>query len=151
MLLDLDEARASSVARDQGGGKARPREVDARDHYGLRAVLDDVDLLVNSASYRVNMEAMQACLDAGCHYLDLGGLYHVTAEQLTLDEAFRDAGLLALLGMGSSPGKTNVMAAWAMAHLDGGAEAIDVIAAGRDPAPPRASAFPTRCAPCSTS
>ena len=31
-------------------------------------------------------------------------------EQLALDGEFRKAGLLAVLGMGSSPGKTNVMA-----------------------------------------
>ena len=74
-------------------------------------------MLVNSASYRVNLDAMRACLEAGCHYIDLGGLYHLTGEQLDLGPQFETAGLLALLGMGSSPGKTNVMAVRAVEEL----------------------------------
>ena len=41
-------------------------------------------MLVNAASYRVNLDAMRACLEAGCHYIDLGGLYRVTGRQLEL-------------------------------------------------------------------
>ena len=47
-------------------------------------------MLVNSASYRVNIDAMDACLEAGCHYIDLGGLYHLTGDQLELSDAFED-------------------------------------------------------------
>ena len=39
-------------------------------------------MLVNSASYRVNLDAMRACLKAGSHYVDLGGLYWMTGDQL---------------------------------------------------------------------
>ena len=131
-LLDLDEARAASVATEQGGGKARPLEVDAREPGALAAAIAEADILVNSASYRVNLDAMEACLEAGCHYLDLGGLYWMTGRQLELDDRFREAGLLALLGMGSSPGKTNVMAERAVRELGRRPERVDVIAAGRD-------------------
>ena len=60
---------------------------------------------------------MRACLEAGCHYIDLGGLYWLTGRQLELHDEFEQAGLLALLGMGSSPGKTNVMAVEAVREL----------------------------------
>jgi saccharopine dehydrogenase (NAD+, L-lysine-forming) len=133
LLLDLDPARAAGVAAEHGGGKARASAVDARDTAALAAALDGVDVLINSASYRINLDAMQACLTAGCHYLDLGGLYWMTHRQLELDEEFRRAGLLALLGIGSSPGKTNVMAVRAVRELGGSVDSIDVAAAGRDP------------------
>jgi len=107
-LLDLDLARAQAVGAAHGGGKSVASEVDAQ--FGLANSLDGIDVLVNSASYRVNLDAMHACLEAGCHYIDLGGLYHLTGEQLEMGPQFETAGLLALLGMGSSPGKTNVMA-----------------------------------------
>ena len=58
--------------------------------------------------------------------LDLGGLYHLTVEQLDLHGEFERAGLLALLGMGSSPGKTNVMAARAVRELGVTPERVDV-------------------------
>jgi saccharopine dehydrogenase (NAD+, L-lysine-forming) len=140
-LLDLDEARAAAVAETHGGGKASAGAVDAR--YGLAAELETCDLLVNSASYRVNIDAMRACLSAGCHYLDLGGLYRVTGDQLELDADFRRAGLLALLGMGSSPGKTNVMATAAVRALSGAAVSeLHVVAAGRDLEPPEGFSVP---------
>ena len=75
-----------------------------------------------------------ACLRAGVHYLDLGGLYHVTASS-QLAAAMRGrssrAGLLALLGIGSSPGKTNLMAVQAARELGGRSDALHVI--GRRP------------------
>jgi lysine 6-dehydrogenase len=132
-LLDLDEPRAAAVARDHGGGRADAREVDAREPGALAAALDGIDVLVNTASYRVNLDAMRACLSAGCHYLDLGGLYWMTTRQLSLDREFRSAGLLAVLGIGSSPGKTNLMAALAASRLPTAPERIEVAAAGRDP------------------
>jgi lysine 6-dehydrogenase len=133
LLLDLDAERAGAVAAEHGGGKARAGAIDARAPGALASALDGVDVLINAASYRINLEAMQACLSAGCHYLDLGGLYWMTGRQLALDEAFRGAGRLAILGIGSSPGKTNVMAARAVRELGGAADSVDVAAAGRDP------------------
>jgi len=141
LLLDLDEARADAAARAHGGSKARAQRVDARDG-GLARALEGIDVLVNSASYRVNLDAMRACLDAGCDYIDLGGLYRVTGEQLEMHAEFTDAGLLALLGMGSSPGKTNVMAVKAVHELGSTPERVDVIAAGRDLDPPDGPSYP---------
>jgi saccharopine dehydrogenase (NAD+, L-lysine-forming) len=138
-LLDLDAAKADAVAQAHGAGKATAAAIDARDVAALAAALADVDVLVNTASYRINLEAMRACLQAGCHYVDLGGLYHMTGRQLELAPEFERAGRLAVLGIGSSPGKTNLMAAEAVARLSPqaeGIETIDVMAAGRDPAAP---------------
>jgi lysine 6-dehydrogenase len=143
-LLDLDPDKAGVVAEQHGAGKATASGIDARDVDALAGALKDAgaDVLLNTASYRINLEAMRACLQAGCHYLDLGGLYHMTLRQLELSAEFERAGRLAVLGIGSSPGKTNLMAAEAVRRLRdaGGAsvgiESIDVFAGGRDPAAP---------------
>ena len=138
-LLDLDRDKAAAIARAHGGGKASAAAIDARDVDALAAALDGADVLLNTASYRINLEAMRACLQAECHYLDLGGLYWMTARQLALGSEFERVGRLAVLGIGSSPGKTNLMAAEAVRRLGVEAEGIDsieVCAAGRDPAAP---------------
>jgi saccharopine dehydrogenase (NAD+, L-lysine-forming) len=140
LLLDLDGETAAAVASGQGQGKAEARAADARS--GLADELRGSAALVNSASYRVNLDAMGAALEAGCHYLDLGGLYRMTGRQLGLDEDFKAAGLLAVLGIGSSPGKTNLMAARAVGELGGEVDAIHVSAAGRDLDPPEGFAVP---------
>lgn len=139
-LLDLRGDVAAEVAARWGGGKATAHEADARS--GLAGHLEDTELLINSASYRVNLDAMRACLEAGCHYLDLGGLYRVTGEQLELDGEFKQAGLLAVLGIGSSPGKTNLMAARAVRELGETPLAVHVSAAGRDLDPPEGFSIP---------
>jgi lysine 6-dehydrogenase len=137
LLLDLDGERASRVAAEQAGacaGAVRAVAIDARDGAALAAALAGCRVLVNAASYRLNLVAMEAALEAGCDYLDLGGLYWMTARQLELHDRFARAGRLAVLGIGSSPGKTNVMAARGVRELGGDAVAsIHVAAAGRDP------------------
>jgi saccharopine dehydrogenase (NAD+, L-lysine-forming) len=136
LLLDLDGIRAAAVAAEHGAGKATAHSVDARDTNALVRRLAGVDVLLNTASYRINLDAMRACLTAGCHYLDLGGLYWMTTRQLELAVDFERAGLLALLGIGSSPGKTNLMARHGVEQLGEGEaiESIEIVAAGRDPA-----------------
>lgn len=139
LLLDLRAEQARAVADQHGLGKATARGADARSN--LAAELTGIDTLVNSASYRINLDAMRACLEAECHYLDLGGLYRVTGEQLLLGPDFERAGLTAILGIGSSPGKTNLMAARAARDL-GVVDSIHVYAAGRDLEPPSDLSFP---------
>jgi lysine 6-dehydrogenase len=146
LLLDIDEARAEHVASRYGGPKARAALADARASAdaptSLAGALEGCDVLVNSASYRVNLEAMTACLKAGCHYLDLGGLYWMTGRQLELGPRFEGEGLLALLGIGSAPGKTNLMALRAARELVAPIDAIHVSAAGRDLDPPSGFSVP---------
>jgi lysine 6-dehydrogenase len=131
-LLDLDGDRAAAVALEHGAGKASAMAIDAAGD-DLEFALSGCEVLVNSASYRLNLDAMRACLAAGCNYLDLGGLYWMTGRQLELDSDFREAGLVAILGIGSSPGKTNLMGLRAAREL--GARALDAVhvsAASRD-------------------
>ena len=132
LLVDLDRDKARAAAERYGGGKA--------------SVADGVagaGVVVNSAGYRINLDGMRSSLEASAHYVDLGGLYWMTGKQLELHEEFERAGLLAVLGMGSSPGKTNVMAAHAARTL--GTEDLDTVhvaAGGRDLDPPTGESFP---------
>jgi saccharopine dehydrogenase (NAD+, L-lysine-forming) len=84
--------------------------VDVRDPASLDAFLHGADVVVNATQYEVNLEVMEGALRAGAHYTDLGGLFYTTRKQLLLDERFRDAGLTAVLGIGSCPGIANVHA-----------------------------------------
>ncbi len=124
LVIDVDEGRAARVAERVG---ARARGFDA--HAGeLPSVLKDVSAVAACLPYRLNVEVMEAALAAGCHYADLGGLYHVTLKQWELDERFRDAGLSAVMGIGSAPGITNVLARLGADMLDAGSvRSIDLV------------------------
>ncbi|HZU95175.1 MAG TPA: saccharopine dehydrogenase C-terminal domain-containing protein [Planctomycetota bacterium] len=93
-------------------------KVDVLDPKSLARVLRGASVLIASLPYRFNLEAMRGALAANAHYVDLGGLYHMTRKQLRLDRAFRDRKLTAVLGMGSSPGITNLLAVHAARGLD---------------------------------
>ena len=85
VLLDLDaeKAHARWPTRTAAARRARRRSTRPRPRAepgSLPGALAGCDVLVNSASYRINLDAMRACLEAGCHYIDLGGLYRVTGE-----------------------------------------------------------------------
>lgn len=134
LLLDLDAQRAAVTAKLHGQGKATARSANA--NAGLAEAIADADVLVNAASYRINRRAMEAAIEARCHYIDLGGLYWETKRQLELSPQFERIGKLALLGMGSSPGKTNVMALAAVRALGTTPTSVTVSAAGRDLDPP---------------
>jgi saccharopine dehydrogenase (NAD+, L-lysine-forming) len=124
LVLDVDGARAEHVAKRVG---ARGRAFDPASGE-LVDLLKDVEAVAACIPYRVNVPTMEAALAAGCHYADLGGLFHVTLQQWELHERFRDAGLSAVMGIGSAPGITNVLARLGADRLDpGSVRSIDMV------------------------
>lgn len=113
--INLDAAQAWS--KKLGAQRVRALRVDVTDTASLLAATKDVDIVANLTLYEFNLPIMHACLENHCHYLDLGGLYHVTQKQLALHEKFKALDRLALLGMGASPGMTNVAAAMGAKQL----------------------------------
>lgn len=108
--------------------------VDVTDADSLQRGLEGASVVVNSVDYRFNLEVMRGALAAGADYVDLGGLFHMTRRQLELDEEFAAAGRTAILGLGSAPGKTNLLARLAAERVGGEPVAMEIWAATRDPA-----------------
>ncbi len=110
IVADFDRNRASEVARQFGRGKARAVFADVRETAPLARLLRGSDVVVNCTQYNWNLDVMRAALSARVNYMDLGGLYHMTRKQFSLDRDFRRIGRIAIAGMGGAPGITNVMA-----------------------------------------
>ncbi|MEM5786325.1 MAG: saccharopine dehydrogenase family protein [Syntrophobacteraceae bacterium] len=80
------------------------------------------DLVINVALPYQDLAIMEACLQTGVDYLDTAN-YEPPDEavfsykwQWALDEKFKRAKLMALLGSGFDPGVTNVFCAYALKH-----------------------------------
>ena len=123
----FDLKKAEDVAKKFG---LKAVQLDVRDHDRLIEVIKGADIVLNCVQYNWNIDIMKACLEVKAHYIDLGGLFHVTKKQLELDEEFKAAGLTAVLGMGSTPGTMNVMAGYAASKLDTIEEAKAICACG---------------------
>lgn len=120
--LDLPAARAVEealrTASRTGAQQISAQRVDAADVDSVRDTIRDADVVINAAVYYFNLSVMHAALAERVPYVDLGGLFHVTRQQLLLHTVFERAGLTAIIGMGSTPGITNVQARHAVTLLD---------------------------------
>jgi lysine 6-dehydrogenase len=138
VVADRDERAAKEAAgAASASATVRAAVVDVADHGALVDVLEPADVVCNCVNYRMNVPVMRAAAAARTHYVDLGGLYHGTLEQLQLAAEVEAAGILALLGMGSTPGTTNVMAALGAGRLDR-VDEIHIRCGGWDPKPTEA-------------
>ncbi len=118
VIADREVDQARVVAEAIGSPKVSIRSVDVTDHEGLVALLRGADACLNATVYYFNLQVMEACLEARVPYVDMGGLFHTTRKQLELHGRFAEAGVSAVLGMGSAPGVPNVQARYAADRLD---------------------------------
>ena len=118
VIADLDVSQARTVAEIINSPKVSIQQVDVTDPDALINVLRGADACLNATVYYFNLQVMEACLEAGMPYTDMGGLFHTTRKQLELSERFAEAGLSAVLGMGSAPGVPNLQARYAADRLD---------------------------------
>ncbi len=109
--------------------------IDAMDVAATVALIKETgaDILVNLALPYQDLKLMDACLEAGCHYLDTAN-YEPEDEakfeyhwQWAYREKFREAGLVAILGSGFDPGVTSVFATWVRKHKLSSIRQIDVL------------------------
>ncbi|WP_353987249.1 saccharopine dehydrogenase family protein [Ruicaihuangia caeni] len=107
---------------DDLGGDPRMSAVaiDLRDLAASVEALAGTHVLIMAGPSPLGRYAMDIALGLRCHYVDLGGAYADTEVQLARHEEFAEAGLIAVLGAGSAPGMTNVMAR-------AGAERLDIV------------------------
>jgi len=113
VVADQDLAKATALAASfqrNGYPRVRAAGIDVTDHAKAAKALAGAFAVVNAVQYQLNLDVMEAALAVGAHYLDMGGLFHVTRRQLELDGRFRAAGRTAILGMGAAPGIANVLA-----------------------------------------
>lgn len=127
LIADYDIEKAKAVA-DRLDVQAC--FCDVSDPVVLEDTIRGSDIVINCVQYNWNVNVMKACLTVGAHYIDLGGLFHVTREQFELDEEFRKKNIVAVLGMGSTPGTMNVMAGYAAGLLDRVTEAHAICGCG---------------------
>ncbi len=133
VMADYDAGRAAAAARATGDDRFTSAQVDAGDQGAIEAlvVAEQVDAVLGATDPRFTMPIFRAALACGIHYLDMAmslstphperpyGLTGVKLgdEQFALDAQWREAGRIALVGMGVEPGLSDVFARYAADEL----------------------------------
>ena len=129
IVADLDLSRAEELVGQWGIDGAEAARVDVSDPAGLRAALRGVDLVLNCTGpfYALAVPVLEAVLDAGVkQYVDVCDDVDATLQLLEMDKTVREAGACALMGMGNSPGVTNLLGRLAADFLLDEVEAVDI-------------------------
>jgi saccharopine dehydrogenase (NAD+, L-lysine-forming) len=116
-VADLDLAKAQQLVKELGGGRLRAVQVDVSDEASLPRLFERYDVVLNCTSYVFGLIITRAALVARRPLLDLGGLYN-TPKQLALGDEAKLKSVLVVLGMGATPGVTNLMVRDGASSLD---------------------------------
>ncbi len=104
--------------------KVTAKKLDASETAELKTAAKGVDLVVNSTAPKYNLLVMDAALNSGANYQDLASgptdipMDQFVSKQIERSRKYDDAGLIALINTGSSPGVINVLARHAADRLD---------------------------------
>ena len=118
---DLQAAEKLSGSLD----KATAMQLDARDVKAVIKAAAGCDLIVNGLPLEYDLTVMEAALAVEASYLDMAGpmedIGFVESYKLIFSKwhpKFKEKGLTALVGCGSSPGLANVIARQSVDKLD---------------------------------
>jgi saccharopine dehydrogenase (NAD+, L-lysine-forming) len=117
VVVDSDLEKLEYVKKSFNSEYIEIRKLNVMDKNAVNQ-LTDIDILINCTPYRFNLEMMALALTINAHYLDMGGLFHMTQKQLTMSRFFSEANLTAIAGMGMAPGTTNIMARYAADRME---------------------------------
>ncbi|HPD86322.1 MAG TPA: saccharopine dehydrogenase NADP-binding domain-containing protein, partial [Proteiniphilum sp.] len=127
MLASRTKSKCDAIAEDvkrRTGVTIETARVDADNVPELVSLMNDFkpELVINVALPYQDLTIMDACLEAGVHYLDTAN-YEPKDEakfeykwQWAYREKFEKAGLTAILGCGFDPGVTSIFTAYAAKH-----------------------------------
>ena len=127
VIGDANIERAKQMAKDLSGGVTAVA-CNAQDQPSVMQAVRGSDVVLNCVGpfYTTVKPILAAVMESGINYVDVCDDVDVTLELLDMSEAVTQAGIAALIGMGSSPGMTNVIAKFAATALLDTTDSVDI-------------------------
>ena len=118
-IADLNLKDAELLA-SQLGPHIKGIKVDINDTESLLSILSHHDIVLNTVGpfFKFGYQVLQTSLEANCHYMDICDDWEPTEKMLELNNFAKEKNLLAILGLGASPGITNLLGRIAIDNLD---------------------------------
>ncbi len=109
ILADKDFDRAAKSAKSIGE-KVVPKKVDLDIEDNVSQIMQSCVVAISAVPYFYNLNLTKSAIEAGVHFLDLGGNNEVVKQQLLLDDLARQHGVCVLPNCGLAPGLVNILA-----------------------------------------
>lgn len=128
VIADINEEKGRQLCSVIGARGVSFVPVDATVPASIRKAIEGADVVLNCSGpfYKFVKIVLETVIEAGIHYVDVCDDVDVTLEILEMDERARQAGVSALIGMGSSPGVTNLLAGFAARELLDETASVDI-------------------------
>jgi saccharopine dehydrogenase-like NADP-dependent oxidoreductase len=120
VAADAHQERLDKLAAELDDPRLTTRLLDVSNAEQLESALQDCDLCINGVPTFAGfqMAIFEACLKTRRTYVDYGGMGVYTVKQKALHDAFVQAGVTAVIGLGADPGMSNVLCRAVADRLD---------------------------------
>lgn len=120
IAADSNAERLESLKKSLDDPRLETRVFDVNDRAALATLLADCDLCINGVPTFAGfqMAIFEACLEAKRPYVDYGGMGVYTVRQKAQHQKWKDAGVTAVVGLGSDPGMSNIICRAVADRLD---------------------------------
>ena len=123
IVADANEEQAKAVVSQNlksSKTQMRAQFVDVTDSHQLHSFLSGVTIVLNTVGpfYKFGVDVLTASIANGCHYIDICDDWEPTIEMMGLDKDAQLNDVLAIIGMGASPGISNLLACLVCEELE---------------------------------
>ena len=118
VAIDNSEAALAETTKFASNGRVAYLKLDVADSQALARHAQDAAVLINTTDGSKSLEILDAAINAHTPYLDVHGTLLVN-ERLAMSAVAEAAGVTALIGMGCSPGITNMLAGYGARNASG--------------------------------
>ncbi|MDY6916432.1 MAG: saccharopine dehydrogenase NADP-binding domain-containing protein [Chloroflexota bacterium] len=110
-VADIDLRRIEQTIARMKANNVLPVEFDADSPESIKQAIDGSSVVLNCVGpyYKYGPIILKAVIESKIDYVDVCDDFDATERLLAMDEQAREAGITALIGMGSSPGIANVL------------------------------------------
>ena len=119
-IADLNADAAKEFAESFASNKITGIGLDVLDKKALKSILAEHDVVLNLTGpfFKFAYPILEVALEENCHYLDICDDWEPTEKMFALNELAQEKNRTAIIGLGASPGITNLLALKAMSELD---------------------------------
>ena len=118
-IADINAPSAKNFASDFDN-RVEGLELDINDNVALMREMSKVDIVVNTTGpfFKFGLPILKAAIETNTHYFDICDDWEPTEKMLLMNNDEKSSEITGIIGLGASPGLTNILAYLAILELD---------------------------------